>query len=101
MVMVAVFMFYIVRHESIVVNCFNASPILFNLIMWKRSGFRISTIELPPSGWQDASTEYFGGYFKSHIKNNGTVAAWGYDGSGKQKAFIAMPATKQKNSSLP
>jgi hypothetical protein len=93
--MVAVFMFYIVRHESIVVNCFNASPILFNLIMWKRSGFRISTIELPPSGWQDASTKYLGewSYFRSRIKNNGTVIAWGHDGSGKQKAFITVPET--------
>jgi hypothetical protein len=61
--------------------------------MWKRSGFRISTIELPPPGWQGASTEYFGGYFKSRIKNNGTVAAWGHDEFGRQKAFIAVPET--------
>lgn len=47
--------------------------------------------ELLPPGWQDASTEYIGYSGKSPIKNNGTVAAWGHDAYGKQKAFIAVP----------
>jgi len=58
--MVAVFIFYSVRHELFLSIVLMLPPILSNLIIWKRSRFRIFTIELPPTGWQNASTKYLG-----------------------------------------
>jgi len=74
---------------------FHGTFLLLPAIASPAHAFLYEFIDLMSPGWTDATTESHDVIGRmtprTFINNNGTVAAWGHDSNGNQKAFIATP----------